>query len=205
MARYKATQRHGLQASNDDWTQTPRWAILLVYGWVFRIRGLSRACKPFADARKSHDAPYRRRAECDFLVMSKQRQMLLRFVLQRSHPDTAVEEGVFGAAYELRDGTLISVSDRGSLEGLLGWFDANLGKPQRLNSTKSRGYYRRRTAGISWLKPTASEHIAKMRALIAILEKNDYQVSQITTNRPGYVVFEDEHQVVAEPFRGDQN
>lgn len=43
-----------------------------------------------------------------------------------------------------------------------------------------------------------------MRALIAILEKNSYQVSQITTDRPGYVVFEDDHQVVAEPFRGDQ-
>jgi hypothetical protein len=42
-----------------------------------------------------------------------------------------------------------------------------------------------------------------MLALIIILEKNGYHVSQITTDRPGYVVFEDDHQVVAEPFRGD--
>jgi len=42
-----------------------------------------------------------------------------------------------------------------------------------------------------------------MFALITILEKNGYPVSQITTDRPGYVVFEDDHQVVAEPFRGD--
>ncbi len=54
---------------------------------------------------------------------------------------------------------------------------------------------------MSWLKPTAVEHIAKMRALIVILEENGYRVSQITTKRPGYVVFEDDHQVVAEPFR----
>jgi hypothetical protein len=136
--------------------------------------------------------------------MRHQRQILLRFVLQRSHPDTGVEEGVFGAAYELRDGTVISVSDRQSLEDLLAWFRANLAVPQRFNTSKSKGYYRRTTAGISWLKPTAGEHIAKMYVLIAILEKNGYQVSQITTNRPGYVVFEDNHQVVAEPFRGDQ-
>jgi len=130
-------------------------------------------------------------------------QTLLRFVLQRSHPDTGVEEGVFGAAYELRDGTVISASDRLSLEGLLAWFRANLAVPQRFNSSKSKGYYRRKAAGISWLKPTAGEHIAQMRALVAILEGNGYRVSQITTDRPGYVVFEDDHQVVAEPFRGD--
>ena len=115
-----------------------------------------------------------------------------------------VEEGVFGAAYELRDGTLISASDRQSLEDLLAWFKANLAIPARFNSSKSKGYYRRRTAGRSWLKPTAGEHIVKMRALIVILENNGYQVSQIITDRPGYVVFEDDHQVVAEPFRGEQ-
>ena len=115
------------------------------------------------------------------MTMSGQRQELLRFVLQRRHPDTGVAEGVFGAAYELRDGTVIAASDR----------------------SKSKGYYRKRGTGISWLKPTADEHIAKIRALITILEKNGYHVSQITTDRPGYVVFEDDHQVVAEPFRGD--
>jgi hypothetical protein len=136
--------------------------------------------------------------------MRSERQILLRFVLQRSHRDTGVGEGVFGAAYELRDGTVISVSDRRSLEDLLAWFRANLAVPQRFNTSKSKGYYRRTTADISWLKPTAGELIAKMRELVAILDKNGYPVSEITTDRPGYVVFEDDHQVVAEPFRGDQ-
>ena len=130
--------------------------------------------------------------------------MLLRFVLPRSHPDTGVEEGVFGAAHDLCRGTLISIADRHSLEGLLSWFGDNLATPKRFNRSKSKGYYRRRTGGVSWFKPTAVEHITKMRALIAILEENGYRVFQITTNRPGYVVFEDDHQVVAEPFRGDQ-
>ena len=87
----------------------------------------------------------------------------------------------------------------------MSWFKDNLAVPQRFNRSKSNGYYRRRTAGISWLKPTATEHIDKMRALVAILENNGYyRVSEIPTERPGYVIFEDDHQVIAEPFRGEQ-
>jgi hypothetical protein len=131
-------------------------------------------------------------------------QALLRFVLQRSHPDTGVEEGVFRAAYELRDGTRVAVQDRELLKGLLSWFETNLAIPERFNRTKSKGYYRRNTSGVSWIKPSAQEHIAKMRALVLILENNGYCVSQITTTRPGYVIFQDDHQVIAEPFRDDR-
>jgi hypothetical protein len=130
--------------------------------------------------------------------------MLLRFVLPKAHPDTGVEEGVFDAAHDLCEGSLISAWDRHALQGLLSWFDANLATPERFNSSKSKGNYRRNTAGVSWFKPAAIEHIAKMRAVVAILEENGYRVSQITTERPGYVVFEDDHQVVAEPFRGER-
>ena len=127
--------------------------------------------------------------------------MFLRFVLSRRHPDTGVEEGIFGAAYELRDSARTPATDRQLLDGLLSWFETNLATPGRFNRTKSKGYYRRRTAGVSWLKPRAGEHINKMRELAAILEENGYGVSQITTKTPGYVVLEDDHQVIAEPFR----
>ena len=130
-------------------------------------------------------------------------QSLVRFVLPRSHPDTGVEEGIFGAAYHLRDNAIAPVYDRDLLEDLLSWFKTNLPIPGRFNRTKSKGYYRKKTAGVSWLKPTALEHIAKMHALVVILEKNGHQVYQVTTDRPGYVVFEDDYQVVAEPFLGE--
>jgi hypothetical protein len=129
---------------------------------------------------------------------------LLRFVVLRSHPDTGVSDGIFGAAYELCDGGQISIVDRQILDDLLSWFEDNLAVPKRFNRSKSKGFYRRKTAGISWLKPSALEHLAKMRALAAILEKYGHQTSQITSARPGYVIFEDAHQVIAEPFRGVQ-
>ena len=137
--------------------------------------------------------------------MTENPETLLRFVLPNSHPGTGVRDGIFHAAYDLRRGNQISVADRQCLEDLLAWFKVNLAIPKRFNRTKSKGYYRRRTAGISWLKPAASEHLARMRALVAILEKNGYQISQITTTRPGYVIFEDDHQVIAEPFRGEHD
>ena len=88
--------------------------------------------------------------------MRDQRQTLLRFVLPHSHPDTGVEEGIFGAAYGLCESPLIASADRQLLEGLLVWFDTNLATPKRFNRSKSKGYYRRRTGGIAWLKPTAA-------------------------------------------------
>jgi hypothetical protein len=137
--------------------------------------------------------------------VSKGRQQgLLRFVLPLSHPNTGVQEGIFSVAYYLRDKANTPVQDRESLESLLFWFKTNLAIPERFNRTKSKGYYRRNTAGVSWLKPTALKHIDKMRALVVILEKNGYRVTQITSDKPGYIVFEDDHQVVAEPFRGQR-
>jgi len=129
------------------------------------------------------------------------KKRLLRFVLLRSHPDTGVEEGVFNVAYHVTRKSLIPQVDRQALQDLLRWFETNLAIPTRFN--RSRSKYRRNTAA-SWLKPTATEHIDKMRALAAILQKNGYHVSQITTDRPGYVVFEDDHQLVAEPFRDER-
>lgn len=96
------------------------------------------------------------------------------------------------------------MEDRKLLQGLLAWFETNLAIPERFNRTKSKGYYRRNAAGVSWIKASAHEHIAKMRALVLILENNGYVVSQLATTRPGYVIFEDDHQVIAEPFRDNR-
>ena len=73
-------------------------------------------------------------------------------------------------------------------------------KPSRFSRTISKGAYRRETAGLSWFKDTAHEAIAHVRTVASILEANGYAVSMITTARPGYVVYEDDHQIVAEPF-----
>jgi hypothetical protein len=53
---------------------------------------------------------------------------------------------------------------------------------------------------LSWFKDTAFDHIAKIRELVAILENHGAYVRMLKAKRVGYVVYEDEFQIVAEPF-----
>ena len=43
-------------------------------------------------------------------------------------------------------------------------------------------------------------HIAKIREMCSILNENAVYVRTIKARHPGYIVYEDEYQVVAEPF-----
>ena len=125
----------------------------------------------------------------------------LRFVLPGQHPDSGARDGVFGAAYQLsQSGTLPEAQQR-ELDDLLQWFEEHLDTPTRFNKSRSKGWYRRAPKGISWLKPTAKAHLERLRSLVAILEDHGLQVSMIKTRNPGYVVYEDDYQVVAEPFK----
>jgi hypothetical protein len=124
----------------------------------------------------------------------------LRFATAGRHPESGVADGVFRQAYRFRESTLVSQADRDRLSDLLGWFEAHLITPKRFNASKSKGYYRRRTKGISWLRDGAQEHVAKMYELKVLLESNGCPVTVIREDRIGYVVYEDEFQAVAEPF-----
>jgi hypothetical protein len=124
----------------------------------------------------------------------------LRFVVSQQNSDSGVESGLFVAAYALRDRTVLPADLRSRLDDHLKWFKANLATPARFNRSSSKGHYRRSTKGISWFRDTAREHIARMHDLKLIAEANGYVVSLIKEDRIGYVVYEDEHQVVAEPF-----
>jgi len=124
----------------------------------------------------------------------------LRFVVADLDPDSMVETGLFQAAAELRDSADISTQDRETLKEQLAWFSEHLEKPTRFNRTSSKGHYRRATKGISWFRDTAREHLARMHELKRIIEANGRPVTLVQEKRVGYVVYEDEFQVVAEPF-----
>ena len=53
---------------------------------------------------------------------------------------------------------------------------------------------------LSWFRDTAHEHIGKMRDFALILERHGIAVRMIRTDRPGYVLYEDDYQVAAYPF-----
>jgi hypothetical protein len=55
--------------------------------------------------------------------------------------------------------------------------------------------------GICWFNTEATEDISRIWAIARILEKIGIHVKKIRKDKPGYVLYEDEWQLVAEPFR----
>ena len=56
-----------------------------------------------------------------------------------------------------------------------------------------------RNQAISCFKDNAKDHLAHIRDLVAILQNHGIVVRMLKTDRVGYVVYEDEYQIVAEP------
>ena len=126
--------------------------------------------------------------------------MYVRFVIARRHPATGVQTGIFWAVDALpRVGRLADWDER-RLAELREWFRAHLPYPTRVaRSRRPNGH----AAAVSWFKASAREHIAQARELAAIFEANDVRTEELRTRRPGYIVYEDPVQVLAEPFRGE--
>lgn len=128
----------------------------------------------------------------------------LRFILSKRHPDSGVETGLFSLAYRLRDDPSVDPWDQQSLRDCLAWFETHLPTPARFNRSNSKGYYRRTTRGIAWFRDSARECLARMHLVKDVLEAQGHQVTMIREDRVGYIVYEDDFQVVAEPFSETQ-
>lgn len=79
---------------------------------------------------------------------------------------------------------------------LSGWFNANLSLPEAFSTGGHKGFGQ---PGLSWFKSAASEHIRRMHSLRIALEQCGIHVEVLTTRDPGLIVWQDEHQIVAEP------
>ena len=124
----------------------------------------------------------------------------VRFVLARRNRASGVADGIFGVAWRLAESSRTARADHTHLSELLDWVSDHLPDPTRVNRSRSKGARRRNSRGISWLKDDATVYLAKFRQLSAILEKYGHRVEMIWEDRVGYIVYEDEFQVVAEPF-----
>jgi hypothetical protein len=125
--------------------------------------------------------------------------MLVRFVISHIDKDSQRSLGIFHAAFGLRDQGRLYSHEEEKLEELRQWFDENLEKPTRFTSSKPP-CYRKRNGAISWFKDSAVEHISRMREMAAIVENHGFAVRMLKSDRVGYIVYEDDWQVVADPF-----
>jgi hypothetical protein len=122
----------------------------------------------------------------------------LRFVVASKSQDSGVREGLFQVAGRLAKSRTLSEPDQERLDELRAWFGEHLAVPDRFTRTRNASH--KKTRGVSWFKDSAHEYVRRMRELAAVLHEHGIAVDVIETLRPGYVTYEDEAQVVAEPF-----
>jgi hypothetical protein len=123
--------------------------------------------------------------------------MFIRFVVSELDPTSGRRQGLFQAAERLRESEDLEPGDHDQLERLGAWFDENLKRPLRL-AMSPRPH--RKAQAISWFKDSATAHIAKMRELEDVVGRYGAAIQLIKTHRVGYVVYEDQFQIVACPF-----
>jgi hypothetical protein len=125
--------------------------------------------------------------------------MYLRFAIGKKDGDSERALGVFHAVRHLRDAGTLHEYEEDPHDVGRWWFNENLERPKRFTAAKAP-FFRKSNRALSWFKDTAVEHLAYVRDLVAILENHGVHVRTLKAKRVGYVVYEDEYQVVAEPF-----
>jgi hypothetical protein len=122
--------------------------------------------------------------------------MFIRFACGEIDSDSHVSAGLFCAAFNLLDEMDVVEDEYAALADLMGWFRVNLRGPFEY---RLRSAWRARRA-ISWFKPTARAHLSRAWDMTTILERNNVPIRMIKARSAGYILYEDEAQIFAEPF-----
>jgi hypothetical protein len=127
--------------------------------------------------------------------------MYIRFITQFINDDNEYETGIFHALRHICEHSLTSKEDVNELKALNRWFNANLDKPTKFSNATNKNPA---SISLSWFKDTAKEHLLKTNDIIKILERYDLIIERLISKNPGYIVYEDDHQVSAIPFKIDR-
>lgn len=123
--------------------------------------------------------------------------MFLRFVTTRVDEDSRRPEGLFTAAYELRDSQTLDPDERKRMDEILIWFNQHLPAPPKKFSAGR---------AIFWFKSTggkAQECIEQMWDLVHLIREHDYHVEVLKCRTLGNICYEDDFQVAAYPSPQD--
>ena len=126
--------------------------------------------------------------------------MYVRFTAQFINEIDKIEFGIFNAVAFVIANNLTENDDVEKLKKLNKWFSNYLKKPDRFSNAQNKNP---KSVSLSWFKDSSKTDIMKMHEIKDILAKYDLTVEMIATKTPGYIIYEDEHQVSAIPFRSD--
>lgn len=123
--------------------------------------------------------------------------MFVRFSTNQVDTDTGQPVGVFTVAYRLLDGHEMQQYEAAEVRSILDWFKAQLPIPDRFSRSKNNCVD---GVAVCWFKPNAVQCISNARYLAQLISQYDVVTTELTTVRPGYIVYSDQFQVVAEPY-----
>ncbi len=126
--------------------------------------------------------------------------MFLRFIGTDIDIRTGQPTGLLTMAYDLRDSDELNTADAVQLLAHLDWIQKEIPIPTRF--ARRRNSFHKETHGVSWVKAESTEFVRHLYAIADILGRCGIVIDIVRTARPGYVVYEDDCQVVAEPFHG---
>ena len=122
--------------------------------------------------------------------------MFIRFVSGDIDEDSHLSAGLFCAVHKLLDEVVLPDYEYMALMEPLRWFRLHLKVPfdYRLEPQSLADQ------ALCWFRATAREHVARAWEIVAILEGRDIFLRTIKCHKTGYVLYEDEAQVLAYPF-----
>ena len=117
--------------------------------------------------------------------------MYLRFETHLRHARSGRGTGVFSALYALERQGALAAHELAWFRETEAWFNLHLPPPDAAARAEPRA--------VAWFKASATEHVSRFRALVALLAEKDILVEERRTERPGYILYEDPWQVSAIP------
>ncbi len=118
--------------------------------------------------------------------------MFKRFVVEHINKQSGVHQGILGLAFRLsREGQLEGTC-KVDLDAHLEWLMSSFPIPDIFDKPEN-------LKGVCWFRNTAVEIIDHVVAIIPHVEKCGFVVTELRTDLPGLVIYEDDFQVVAIP------
>lgn len=122
--------------------------------------------------------------------------MFIRFCKGEIHEESHVAAGLFCAAYDLQLERTLPAHERDAIYELDRWFTGHMKSP--FDYLQETEHYK---TAVCWFKPTAREHLARAWELVGILERNDVMIWTIKAPKTGFIHYEDDVQVFAQPSK----
>jgi hypothetical protein len=124
----------------------------------------------------------------------------IRFVVNELDADSRRPLGVIQKGYDLLRSGELDEHEVEWFHSITRWLDGHLEPPKRFAKSRKR---HAAPETVAWFKNSAQEHIGKMLELCSLLDSKGVPTKRLVSDQPGYVVYEDEHQVNVKPFKGE--